>query len=59
MKPSKTKPAQEDPKKSSGFCVLCGALATTQALFKITGAIIVQRYCDKCLPKAQYDTSGL
>lgn len=59
MKPFETKPAQENTKKSPGFCIVCGAIATTQALFKVPGALIVQRFCDKCLPKADYDTKGL
>ena len=54
MKPFETKPALSDPKKSPGFCVLCGEKATTQALFKLPDAIIVERYCNKCLPKANY-----
>ena len=52
VKPFKTRPV--DPKKSPGFCVICSALATTQALFQLEDAVIIQRYCDKCLPKADY-----
>jgi hypothetical protein len=30
------------------FCVSCGGVATQTALFKIEGATIVERYCDRC-----------
>ncbi len=50
-KPFQTRPV--DPKKT-GFCVLCGAQATTEALFKVPSASIIQKYCDKCLPKGDY-----
>lgn len=40
-------------KKSPGFCISCGAPATTEAMFPEPGAIIIQRYCDNCLPMAK------
>jgi ribosomal protein L44E len=30
------------------FCVECGNVATQTALFKIEGAVIVERFCDDC-----------
>ncbi|HEY7109029.1 MAG TPA: hypothetical protein VH415_06360 [Nitrososphaeraceae archaeon] len=33
------------------FCVDCGNTATQTALFKIEGAVIVERYCDACASK--------
>ena len=50
-------PAIESTKKSPGFCIMCGAIATTQALFKVPDVVVVERYCDKCLPKADYKIS--
>lgn len=41
-------------KGGTGFCVVCAAVATTEALFKLEDAIVVQRYCDRCLPQASY-----
>jgi hypothetical protein len=41
-------------KKSSGFCITCAKIATTEALFKLEGAMIIQRYCDNCLSSARY-----
>ena len=54
VKPFRTEPASSSTKKSSGFCVLYGDIATVQALFKVPDAVIIQRYCDNCLPKADY-----
>ncbi len=54
LRPYQTRPALHTTKKSSGFCITCGEIATTEALFKLEGAMIVQRYCDKCLPSARY-----
>jgi hypothetical protein len=54
VKPFKTRPASAGTNKSPGFCVVCAAVATTEALFQLQDAVIIQRYCDKCLPDAQY-----
>lgn len=53
-KPYQTRPALSSTKKAPGFCIVCGAAATTEALFRVQGAIIIQRYCDKCLSGAKY-----
>jgi len=53
-KPFQTRPVLSSTKKAPGFCIVCGAPATTEALFKVVGAIIIQRYCDKCLSGAKY-----
>lgn len=52
VKPFETRPV--NPKKSPGFCIICSATATTEALFRVPDAAVIQRYCDKCLPKADY-----
>ncbi|MEM3159963.1 MAG: hypothetical protein QXJ74_04185 [Nitrososphaera sp.] len=57
-KPFQTRPAKAGTKGGTGFCVSCAAVATTEALFKLEGAIVIQRYCDSCLPQARYETSG-
>ncbi len=54
VKPFETRPASSSTKKASGFCVTCAAVATTEALFQLDGAVIIQRYCEKCLPNASY-----
>ena len=54
LRPYQTRPALHTTKKSPGFCITCGGIATTEALFKLEGAMIIQRYCDKCLSNAQY-----
>ena len=55
VKPFETRSAISSTKKSPGFCITCGKVATTEALFRVEGAIIIQRFCDKCLPKADYE----
>jgi hypothetical protein len=53
-KPFETRPATSSNKNASGFCIVCASVATTEALFKIDGAVIIQRYCDACLHDAKY-----
>jgi hypothetical protein len=53
-KPFETRPAMSSTKKAPGFCITCAAVATTEALFKLEDAIIIQRYCDGCLSDAKY-----
>lgn len=55
LKPFKTRSASTGTKNAPGFCVSCAAVATTEALFQMEDAVIIQRYCDKCLPKASYE----
>jgi hypothetical protein len=54
VKPFEIRPASLSTKQAPGFCIMCAAAATKIALFQIEGAVIIQRYCDKCLPKADY-----
>jgi hypothetical protein len=30
------------------FCVNCGNMATQEALFNVDGAMLIEKYCDKC-----------
>jgi hypothetical protein len=53
-RPYLTRSAIQTTKKSTGFCITCGKIATTEALFKLEGATIIQRYCDHCLLGAHY-----
>lgn len=55
VKPYETRPASTSTKKASGFCIVCGKVATTEALFQLQDAVIIQRFCDICLPKANYE----
>lgn len=52
IKPYSTRPVSTDAKKR-GFCFKCAAIATTEALFQEDGVVMVQRYCDACLPNAE------
>lgn len=54
IKPYETRPASTGTKKASGFCIVCGKVATTEALFQLQDAVIIQRYCDICLINANY-----
>jgi hypothetical protein len=44
------KPIEKDEKSENKqfFCIGCGSIATQTAHFKIEGATILERYCDKC-----------
>jgi len=33
------------------FCVLCGNVATQEALFEVEGASLIEKYCDICVNK--------
>ena len=54
MKPFETRPAIQSTKKLPGFCVVCSAVATTEALFQLEGAVVLRRYCDKHVKTAEY-----
>ena len=43
-------PFTSDP-KSMKFCIECGEPATKLATYKTEGAMILERYCDKCAVK--------
>jgi len=55
MKPFETRSATSSAKKAPGFCIVCGKIATTEALFQLEDAVVIQRFCDICLPKANYE----
>jgi hypothetical protein len=59
IRPYETRPVLAAKNKSPGYCIICAAVATTEALFRLDGAVIVQRYCDKCLSDAKYVASSL
>ncbi len=42
--------------KNSRFCIGCGELATKLVKYDTEGAIIIEKYCDKCA-KAIEDSS--
>jgi hypothetical protein len=33
------------------FCAYCGNIATQEALFKVDGASLIEKYCDICVKK--------
>jgi hypothetical protein len=49
-------PFTADAKKNSRFCIGCGELATKIVKYSTEGAIIIEKYCDKCA-KAIEDSS--
>ena len=55
VKPTKTRPAANGTNKSPGFCIVCAAPATTEALFQLEDAIVIQRFCDAHISQANYD----
>jgi hypothetical protein len=50
---AKFEPIEKDEKRKDRgyFCIGCGSVATQTALFKIEGATIIERYCDRCAKK--------
>ena len=55
VKPYQTRPAGVSTSKSAGFCIVCSAVATTEALFQLEDAVVIQRFCDKHISEANYD----
>jgi hypothetical protein len=55
VKPYQTRPAAGGTNKTPGFCSVCAAVATTEALFQLEDAVSVQRFCDKHISGASYD----
>ena len=49
-------PFTSSPEKNSRFCVGCGEPATNIVKYDTEGAIIIEKYCDKCA-KAIKDSS--
>jgi hypothetical protein len=41
------------------FCVGCGGVATQTAVYKVEGAVILERYCDHCASKSNQSTSEI
>ena len=45
-------PIEKDEKNNKVyFCAGCGSVATQTALFRIEGAVVLERYCDICSSK--------
>jgi len=41
-------PFTSSSEKNSRFCIGCGELATKLVKYSTEGAIILEKYCDKC-----------
>jgi hypothetical protein len=41
-------PFTSNTEKNSRFCIGCGALATKIVKYSTEGAVILEKYCDKC-----------
>jgi hypothetical protein len=41
-------PFTSSTEKNSRFCIGCGELATKIVKYSTEGAVIVEKYCDKC-----------
>jgi len=50
-------PFTSKAEKNSRFCIGCGEPATKLVKYSIDGAIIVEKYCDRCA-KAIEDSSA-
>ena len=49
-------PFTSSSEKNSRFCIGCGELATKLVKYSTEGAVIIEKYCDKCA-KAIEDSS--
>lgn len=54
IKPFQTRAALSNTKGAVGFCIMCSAKATIEALFKLDEVVVIQRYCNACLSTANY-----
>lgn len=52
-KPIKTRPISRRSFALAPPCVACYEDAAFEALFELENTIVVERYCEKCLPNAQ------
>jgi hypothetical protein len=52
-------PFTTDPKKNIKFCIGCGEHATKLVTYSTEGAIILERYCDKCVVEIKPGMSKL
>ncbi|HKX20357.1 MAG TPA: hypothetical protein VJM74_01665 [Nitrososphaeraceae archaeon] len=41
-------PFTSNSEKNSRFCIACGELATMLVKYDTQGAIIIEKYCDRC-----------
>jgi hypothetical protein len=54
LKPSKMRPIEKKKHQMPSYCMLCPDVATKEVLYELENCVVVQRYCDKCLPHAEY-----
>ena len=54
MKLIETRQLKRDPHKTIPSCEGCFEQATKEVLFELAEAIVIQRYCDKCIQENQY-----
>jgi hypothetical protein len=55
IRPLETRPAQPDKYRLPTKCSFCDRKATTEAFFQLENCLVVQKYCDECLPDAEYE----
>jgi hypothetical protein len=55
QKPYHTRAIVARRNKTAGVCGACSAIATTEALFQLEECVLIRKYCDKCLPDAEYE----
>ncbi len=54
-KPYQIRPYRPKKKGNVPFCSICGERVTNEALFEVGDYIVAQKYCDNCLPNAEYE----
>jgi hypothetical protein len=38
-----------------GSCTHCGKPATKEALFKVDGVVVIEKYCDTCMEPKEFE----
>jgi hypothetical protein len=51
-------PFTSNVEKNSRFCIGCGELATMLVKYSTEGAIIIEKYCDKCAKEIQENSAN-
>jgi hypothetical protein len=55
-KPFATRPAKPALRKKVAYCAICSKeVATKEVLFRLEGATVVQKFCDRCFKDAKYE----
>jgi hypothetical protein len=55
LKPYILKPTESSRKFLPKCCLICGKVATVDALFHLHDFLVLRRYCEECLDGAEFE----